>query len=182
MSTPRSTLIGWFKRGLKPLETQFEAWMNSYWHKTDDSIPMSAVDGLVNAIINLRGLYFFTQSTTPSTITVDFANNLDVACELTGTISSLKIIQFSNTSSARRAKLLTRVAAGALLELPANVWFEQGQEGWNSNTQQLNFAMIGNGHFQIELSYMTEGAFWQAQLHGPFNPSIFDTTFDKTFY
>ena len=48
MSTPRSTLIGWFKRGLKPLETQFEAWMNSYWHKTDDSIPQSAIQNLTS--------------------------------------------------------------------------------------------------------------------------------------
>lgn len=168
MSTPRSTLINWFKRGLKPLETQFEAWMNSYWHKTDDSIPMSAVDGLVSAIINLRGLYFFTQSTTPSTITVDFANNLDVACELTGTISSLKIIQFSNTSFARRAKLLPRVAAGALLELPANVKFTGWQSGWNDATKRLDFAEIGNGDFAIEFTWRTAGAYWQAEISGPF--------------
>jgi hypothetical protein len=44
--TDRSTLKSWFKRGLKPLAIQFAAWMDSYWHKTEDVIPVDNIDGL----------------------------------------------------------------------------------------------------------------------------------------
>jgi len=45
----KNTLYNWFKKGLKPLETQFRDWMDSYVHK-DETIPMASVDGLVNAL------------------------------------------------------------------------------------------------------------------------------------
>lgn len=44
-TTPKNTLKSWFKRGLKPLEAQFYAWMDSYWHK-NEKIPVSSVDEL----------------------------------------------------------------------------------------------------------------------------------------
>ena len=45
----RSQLKAWFRRGLKPLEVQFHSWIDSYWHK-NDSIPMSSIDGLNDAL------------------------------------------------------------------------------------------------------------------------------------
>ena len=45
----RTQLKAWFRRGLKPLEVQFHSWIDSYWHK-NDSIPMSSVDGLNDAL------------------------------------------------------------------------------------------------------------------------------------
>lgn len=45
----RSQLKAWFQRGLKPLESQFASWIDSFWHK-DDAIPMSSVDGLTDAL------------------------------------------------------------------------------------------------------------------------------------
>ena len=45
----RTQLKAWFRRGLKPLESQFAAWIDSFWHK-DDAIPMSSVDGLNDAL------------------------------------------------------------------------------------------------------------------------------------
>lgn len=45
----RSQLKMWFRRGLKPLEVQFHSWIDSYWHK-NDSIPMSSIDGLNDAL------------------------------------------------------------------------------------------------------------------------------------
>lgn len=50
--TNKNTLKGWFKRGLKPLETQFHAWMDSYWHKTE-MIPTSRIDNL-ETILNKK--------------------------------------------------------------------------------------------------------------------------------
>lgn len=43
--TDKNTLKSWFKRGLKPLELQFHAWMDSYWHKSE-SIPTSSIENL----------------------------------------------------------------------------------------------------------------------------------------
>jgi len=48
-TTSREQLKAWFRKGLKPLESQFAAWMDSYWHKSD-SIPMSSIDGLNDAL------------------------------------------------------------------------------------------------------------------------------------
>lgn len=49
--TPKSTIKSWFKRGLKPLEVQFHAWMDSYWHK-EEKIPTSTIDGLEEILNN----------------------------------------------------------------------------------------------------------------------------------
>jgi len=43
--TDKSSLKDWFRRGLKPLQVQFAAWMDSYWHKLE-KIPVSAIDGI----------------------------------------------------------------------------------------------------------------------------------------
>ena len=40
----------WFRRGMYPTESQFADWMESFWHKEEDRIPMSTVDGLPEAI------------------------------------------------------------------------------------------------------------------------------------
>ena len=49
--TPKNTIKSWFKRGLKPLEVQFHAWMDSYWHK-EEKIPTSTIDGLEEILNN----------------------------------------------------------------------------------------------------------------------------------
>ncbi len=41
----RNTIKNWFRRGLKPLESQFAAWIDSYWHK-NDTIPIESIDNL----------------------------------------------------------------------------------------------------------------------------------------
>ncbi len=45
----RTQLYNWFKNGLKPIETHFANWIDSFWHK-DDSIPMTSIDGLDEAL------------------------------------------------------------------------------------------------------------------------------------
>lgn len=45
----RSTLKGWFLRGLKPLASQFADWIDSFWHKSD-TIAISDVSGLQAAL------------------------------------------------------------------------------------------------------------------------------------
>jgi hypothetical protein len=45
----RNTLKNWYKRGDKPLASQFADWIDSYWHKTEN-IPASRIDGLQEAL------------------------------------------------------------------------------------------------------------------------------------
>lgn len=40
-----NTLKNWFKTGLLPTQSQFWAWMDSFWHK-DEQIPSASIDGL----------------------------------------------------------------------------------------------------------------------------------------
>ena len=49
--TDKNILKSWFKRGFKPLETQFHAWMDSYWHKSE-KIPTSSIDSLEETLNN----------------------------------------------------------------------------------------------------------------------------------
>lgn len=49
--TEKNIIKSWFKRGLKPLELQFHAWMDSYWHKSE-KIPTSSVENLETVLNN----------------------------------------------------------------------------------------------------------------------------------
>lgn len=49
--TEKNIIKSWFKRGLKPLEAQFHAWMDSYWHKSE-KIPTSSVENLETVLNN----------------------------------------------------------------------------------------------------------------------------------
>ena len=49
MKRPLSTLKSWFRRGLKPTESQFSDWLDSFWHK-DENIPQSNVSGLSDSL------------------------------------------------------------------------------------------------------------------------------------
>lgn len=51
MATDKNTLKNWFKTGLKPLQTHFWAWLDSYWHK-DEKIPMQNIEGIDTALEN----------------------------------------------------------------------------------------------------------------------------------
>lgn len=45
----KNVIKGWFKTGLKPLQNQFWAWMDSYWHK-DEEIPLSKIENFSSII------------------------------------------------------------------------------------------------------------------------------------
>ena len=39
-------LKAWFKRGKYPTEAQFADWIDSFFHKEEDKVPISSVEGL----------------------------------------------------------------------------------------------------------------------------------------
>lgn len=47
---PLVQLKTWFIRGAYPKAEQFADWMDSFWHKTDDKIPISSVDELAGRL------------------------------------------------------------------------------------------------------------------------------------
>ncbi|MDR3227753.1 MAG: hypothetical protein LBT56_08805 [Prevotellaceae bacterium] len=47
----RDILKSWFKKGLKPLESQFANWIDSFFHK-NDKIPINSIDNLINELNN----------------------------------------------------------------------------------------------------------------------------------
>ena len=51
-TTEKNTVKNWFKTGLKPTQSQFWAWMDSWWHK-DEKIPLKAIDDIED-ILNAK--------------------------------------------------------------------------------------------------------------------------------
>ncbi|MEN2400604.1 hypothetical protein GKZ90_0012505 [Flavobacterium sp. MC2016-06] len=49
MTTDKNTLKNWFSTRKKPLQAQFWAWIDSYWHK-DESIPQNAIENLTETL------------------------------------------------------------------------------------------------------------------------------------
>ena len=49
--TPKKTLKKWFSNFMKPAQEHFSAWIDSFWHKSEQ-IPMSSIEGLSRAIEN----------------------------------------------------------------------------------------------------------------------------------
>ena len=49
--TPKKTLKKWFSNFMKPAQEHFAAWIDSYWHKSEQ-IPMSNIEGLNRALEN----------------------------------------------------------------------------------------------------------------------------------
>ena len=49
--TPKKTLKKWFSNFMKPAQEHFAAWIDSFWHKSEQ-IPMSSIEGLSRAIEN----------------------------------------------------------------------------------------------------------------------------------
>ena len=51
MITQKKTLKKWFSNFMKPAQEHFSAWIDSFWHKSEQ-IPMSSIEGLSRAIEN----------------------------------------------------------------------------------------------------------------------------------
>jgi len=54
--TARNTLKSWFAKLLKPTETQFANFIDSFFHLNEDEIPISKVTGLQDALDDKAGV------------------------------------------------------------------------------------------------------------------------------
>ncbi|RLZ08611.1 hypothetical protein [Faecalibacter macacae] len=66
--TDKNSLKQWFKRGLKPLEAHFWAWLDSFWHK-NDLIPITSVQNLRKTLDSKSNVeHIHVQYTTPAIV------------------------------------------------------------------------------------------------------------------
>ena len=124
--TSRVQLKAWFQRGLKPLANQFASWMDAYWHKDEDQIPMEKIDGLAYTInglasnIALSGLsdvsVIFNKVAidTSGDIDLDFGNDTVKEALFLGNanIAADANVNFSHAVAAFRFTFLFSITAG----------------------------------------------------------------------
>lgn len=48
----RNILKGWFSSRKRPFATQFADWIDSYWHKDEDLIPIASIENLQKVLLN----------------------------------------------------------------------------------------------------------------------------------
>jgi len=119
-TTDKNTLKGWFKRGLKPLASQFEAWLDSYYHK-DEPIPTDKVEGLAEILINKL------DRTVALQMISDALSNIPLP---EATLEKKGIVQLSNTPGqseleAATPLLVSRATQSAVNDLRGEVYTRQ---------------------------------------------------------
>jgi len=170
-TTPISTLKNWFKRGLKPLETQFAAWLDSYFHK-DEAIPMASVTDLVDTLNDLaaanEGLRQYIADVTTAPIILDSANSRDILFTGSAAINANKTLQFDNDANGRRKRFVFTITGAPVLTLPGNCKMTNWQSGWDDGAKTLDFGALGAGDYELEFTWKSVGAYFQTTLTGAF--------------
>jgi hypothetical protein len=159
-TTPKSTLYNWFKRGLKPLESQFKAWLDSYWHK-DELIPLASVDGLL-AALSFFGADTAVVDTAGGVITLDMAGFKQKAFVGNASFATPKTIAFTNAGNTTLIPYFRfAITATPAITLPAGCKLEQFQ-GEDQNIFQPQFV----GEYEFYITHYN-GQF-RVRVHGPF--------------
>lgn len=107
--TDRNTIKGWFKRGLKPLETQFAQWIDSFWHK-NDSIPITSIENLQQALNDKTTEAYVDQKIADINPTVNDA-----------TTTAKGVVMLSSTLGADETKAATPSLVKVVQENLANI-------------------------------------------------------------
>lgn len=159
-------MYNWFRRGLKPLESQFAAWLDAYWHK-DEAIPTSAVDGLDGAL-SLFSVPVETVDTAGSTITLDMANLKQKSFVGSAAIGAAKTIAFSNITNAVVIPFFRFTLSAAYPLTFSNV--KMSLTGINSGNWERNNANEWQPDAAGEYeAYLTHNAGqWRVRIEGPF--------------
>jgi hypothetical protein len=132
MITSKSILINWFKRGLKPLASQFAAWLDSYWHK-DELIPPDRVDGLISAL-SLFGALTDLVNTTGPIITLDMGGLKQKNFVGDNPINSAKTWAFANAGNATVIQFFRFTLTGAYPQtMPITLKMESYVGTWQTN-------------------------------------------------
>ncbi|SDC52168.1 tail fiber protein [Williamwhitmania taraxaci] len=110
--TDKNQIKAWFKRGLKPLASQFEAWLDSYWHR-EDAIPTSSVDGLNEILIRKM------DNDAAAAMITEAIGNISLP---EGTLEAKGIVKLSNTPGQSDAEAATPKLVGMMSESAVNAF------------------------------------------------------------
>jgi hypothetical protein len=164
-TTPRNTLINWFKRGLKPLESQFAAWLNSYWHQ-DDSIPIASITGLQTILNSIQTIVGAIVATAGADITFDFANTRAGIFTGDNPIGAAKEILMTNAGNAISLSFIFNITGAYGITFPANFKMAPDPKWDNSGGQPIWTPAADFGQFQAVANF--DGADWNMTIEGPF--------------
>lgn len=135
----REQLKAWFRRGMKPLESQFATWIDSFWHK-EDSIPMTSISGLGEAL-NARTISIDEaldeESENPvqnKVVTAALATKEELGKVVVDTANRLLKVQEGG---------MTYVCGLEPLEAPAAPSLS-GDDEVTSTTDQVEFTLVNN--------------------------------------
>lgn len=123
-TTSRATLKSWFITGVKPIASQFAAWIDSFWHK-DDPIPISSIEDL-QAALNAKADMDSVNSAIEDAIE-DLELNVEVQ---DGSLTEKGIVMLSDTLAVDNTKAATpnlvaqvnTALAGLIQALAGNVY------------------------------------------------------------
>jgi len=133
----RTTLKAWFSRGLKPLASQFSAWIDAYWHK-DDTIPITSIDNLEQTLNSKTTEEYVNQKISEINPTVN-----DASTTVKG------VVMLSNTLEADATKAATANLVKTV----------------NENLQQIIAILSGNVYTKsetdTEINNALSGLIWK---------------------
>jgi len=77
----RNTLKGWFLTGKYPTQSQFADWIDSFWHKSEDSIPQAKIESLAESLA-LKADLEYVDNIVGGSITAVIAENATTNIEV----------------------------------------------------------------------------------------------------
>lgn len=172
MTTDKNTLKSWFLRGLKPLATQFAAWIDSYWHK-DETIPIANIEDLpqtLNSKANSSDLDAEI-STRTANETILQENIATVDGDLTTEIQSRQDAIAALEANKADKTELAAVKMGLTPHAPCKMMLSQ-----NENGEHLNYTVTGEGVGKKMIS-TSNGAFASQELYFVVGDRILFTAF-----
>lgn len=136
MIATREQLKIWFRKGLYPLESQFHAWIDSFWHKSE-KLPMSQIEGLAEAINgkadasvidtkqNKTDDSLQTQNKTVTGAINEIKNNLDDATLSSGRLNTIDNEGHINSSLVQGDGISIDDSSGTISVVSRDKLFEQ---------------------------------------------------------
>ncbi|MCC8146462.1 MAG: hypothetical protein LIO93_08515 [Bacteroidales bacterium] len=155
----RKILKGFFKNGDKPNENNFWDWMDSFFHKTEDKIPITSVTNLAETL-NSK------------------ANNIALHSETTERIESDRDLRNQIESLLESISEITPLTA--IRGVTSNLWELQNMD--TANFQDGDFYIINEGSNSIEF-YLFNKGINQWVYHSSYQPITMTTphTIVKTY-
>jgi hypothetical protein len=146
--TARATLKNWFKAGLKPTEAQFANWIDSFFHKSEDEIPLT---------VDYQNL-----DTTGTPINVDCANKAKLSFRGTNSIGGVRTWNFQNAANLREMRIRFTLSA-VVVQTFNGVKCNDG--GWDNSSHQWTPYAAGD----YEMVITSDGTDIYLTIFGGFN-------------